>query len=287
MCWRRPGPLRQGAVMTFSVIAHDPVAGLTGVAVASCVLAVGARVPAARRGVGVAVGQAASELWHSQAALDLLARGAAPSEAVASVAALPDAASRQLAVVDAAGRVAAWTGEGCRESAGHWTGDRVSVQGNTLADGGVIEALADGWSTAAELPLPERLLAALTAGDEAGGDRRGRQSAALLVVGDEEPVDLRVDDSRTPVADLVRLLTVDRAHRMFREALTVDRAAAPEFAGRAALLMLRAAELAPDDELFACWGPTVVGDPAALPPGIRDRAVALASRVRWLAGMLG
>ncbi|WP_084701391.1 DUF1028 domain-containing protein, partial [Streptacidiphilus anmyonensis] len=206
--------------MTFSVIAHDPVSGTTGVAVASCVLAVGARVATARRGVGVAVGQASSPLWHRDAVLDLLARGAAPVEAVAAVAALPEADDRQLAVVDVGGRVAAWTGPGCAGEAGHRVGEHVCVLGNTLADG-ALDALWAGWAAASpRQPLAERLLAALAAGEAAGGDRRGRQSAALFVVGDgeDEPVDLRVDDAPAPAAELGRLLRVDRAHRLFREA---------------------------------------------------------------------
>ncbi|WP_052434549.1 DUF1028 domain-containing protein [Streptacidiphilus melanogenes] len=241
--------------MTFSVIAHDPVSGWTGVAVASCVLAVGARVATARRGVGVAVGQASSPLWHREAVLDLLARGAAPKEAVAAVAALPDADDRQLAVVDASGRVAAWTGPGCDGEAGHRLGEHVSVQGNTLADG-VVDALWAGWTVNPAEPLAERLLAALAAGEAAGGDRRGRQSAALFVVGGDEPVDLRVDDAEAPVAELGRLLTVDRAHRLFREAYGCWRKGD---AGEAVPLLRRAQELAPGDGLIAAWAPRILG----------------------------
>ncbi|WP_084728976.1 DUF1028 domain-containing protein [Streptacidiphilus neutrinimicus] len=242
--------------MTFSVIAHDPATGTTGVAVASCVLAVGARVAAARRGVGAAVGQASSPLWHRDAALDLLLRGAAPDDAVAAVAALPEADDRQLAVVDVRGRVAAWTGPGCDGEAGHRVGEHVSVQGNTLS-GGVLDALWAGWYAAAPgLPLAERLLAALAAGDAAGGDRRGRQSAALFVVGDDEPVDLRVDDARAPVAELGRLLAVDRAHRLFREAYGHYREGE---AAEAVPLLRRAQELAPGDGLIATWAPRILG----------------------------
>jgi len=268
--------------MTFSVIGHDPATGLTGVAVASCVLAVGARVPAARRNVGVAVGQASSQFWHPDAALDLLAYGSTPADAVAAVAALPKSSSRQFAVIDHTGRAAAWTGAECSDSAGHWIGEHVSIQGNTLAGPDVIEAMTEGWLGGAELPLAERLLAALAAGDEAGGDLRGRQSAAMLVVGDDEPVNIRVDDSRTPLPDLAHLLVVDRAHRVFRDAVRIDKSESPESAERAARLMLRAAELAPDDQLLVYWAPMVLGDPADMAPEVLKQVVDLAQRVPWL-----
>lgn len=112
--------------MTFSALGHDPASGLTGVAVASCVLAIGARVPVGRRGVGVAVG-------------------------------------RQGAVIDCEGRVAVRAGADCNDEAGHWSGEHVSVQGNTLASGGVVEAFAEGWRQASGQPLAERPLAALAA----------------------------------------------------------------------------------------------------------------------------
>ncbi|RMI41854.1 DUF1028 domain-containing protein [Streptomyces triticirhizae] len=279
--------------MTFSVVGHDPDSGLVGVAVASCVLAIGARAPVARRGVGVAVAQAASSLWHAEAALELVARGAEPADAVAALAALPDAPGRQLAVTDHAGRVASWTGDACTASAGHRIGERederVAVQGNTLASDDVVPALAEGWRRSAELPLPERLLAALTAGDEAGGDARGRQSAALLVVGEheDEPVNLRVDDSRAPLPELARLLAVDRAHRDLREAVGLHRAEGEAAAERIARLLLRAAERAPDDQLIAHWGPRLLTEPARLSHELRDQAAGLAPRVTWVAGLLG
>ncbi|MFR9722184.1 DUF1028 domain-containing protein [Streptomyces sp. MS19] len=272
--------------MTFSLIGHDPAGGLTGVAVASCVLAIGARAPVARSGVGVAVGQAASDFRHPRAALDLLERGASPDEAVAALRALPDAAVRQLAVVDTTGRTAAWTGGECADSAADMAVEHATAQGNTLAGPDIVPALVRGWRAAAGLPLPERLLAALRAGDEAGGDRRGRQSAALLVVGDDEPVDLRVDDSRAPLADLARLLDVDRAHRHLRDAVLLHRAASTaDSRERAAGLMVRAAALAPDDPLLAEWGPRIVGTTGALPAPDRARAAALAERVAWIAAL--
>ncbi|WP_052851249.1 DUF1028 domain-containing protein [Streptomyces avicenniae] len=272
--------------MTYSILGHDPDSGLTGVAVASCVLAVGSRAPVARRGVGVAVGQAASDFWHPGAALDLLERGVHPDDAVAALRALPDAATRQLAVIDTAGRTAAWTGPECIGSAAHLTDVHATVQGNMLAGPGVVPALADAWRESAGSPLAQRLLTALRAGEEAGGDRRGRQSAALLVVGDDEPVNLRVDDSRTPLADLARLLDVDRAHRHLRAAFGLHSApGAADSRDSAAGLMLRAAALAPDDPLLAHWGPRIVGSAGGLSPENRERAADLAARVAWIAAL--
>lgn len=275
--------------MTFSVLGHDPESGLTGVAVASCVLAVGSRVPAALPGVGVAVGQASAEFFHREALLDLVRRGAGglgvtgPAEAVAAVAALPSAEHRQHAVMDVSGRAAAWTGGSCDGAAGHLVGDHVSVQGNTLVPG-TVEALADGWHTAAGLPLPERLLAALTAGQRAGGDARGQQSAALLVIGDAEPVDLRVDESRMPLVELARLLDVDRAHRSLRTAIDAAKAGDRE---RAVAVARAGLDRAPGDPLLTFWTAAMSGALAALSPEDRARVRDAAARYDWLGALLG
>jgi len=104
----------------------------------------------------------------------------------------------------------------------------------------------------------------------------------MLVVGDDEPVNIRVDDSRTPLPDLAHLLVVDRAHRVFRDAVRIDKSESPESAERAARLMLRAAELAPDDQLLVYWAPMVLGDPADMAPEVLKQVVDLAQRVPWL-----
>jgi len=195
---------------------------LYGVAVASRFLAAGALVPAAEALVGAVATQAHANLAYRAQALALLRTGVTAGDAVAGlVAADPGRDDRQLAVVGATGDGATWTGPRCHPWAGGQAGDGWAAQGNILTGPQVIDALRDAWLARDDLPFPQRLLAALTAGDAAGGDRRGRQSAAMLVVqrhggyagtGDEL-VDLRVDDHVDPVAELRRLLGIH--HMLF------------------------------------------------------------------------
>jgi uncharacterized Ntn-hydrolase superfamily protein len=205
--------------VTFSVLGRDPVTGELGIAVASCILAVGRVVPSVRPGVGVVAVQARSRRGLGHSLLTGLADGAAPAELVHRAAHAAEDADRQIAVLDARGRLAADTGQGSFPVSGHLIGDDVSVQGNMLASEDVLPAMARGFTTAGG-DLADRLLAALAAGQEAGGDLRGRQSAALLVVSDQPPTedddgvrtDLRVDDSGDPVAQLRMLRNLQRAY---------------------------------------------------------------------------
>ncbi len=205
--------------MTFSVLGRDPATGDLGIAVASCILAVGRVVPSARPGVGVVAVQARSRRGLGHSLLTGLAGGAVPAELVRRAAHAAEDADRQIAVLDAHGRLAADTGQGSFPVSGHVLGDDVSVQGNMLASDEVLPAMAHAFAAAVG-ELPDRLLAALTAGQEAGGDLRGRQSAALLVVSGAPPteeddgvrMDLRVDDSGDPVAQLRMLRNLQRAY---------------------------------------------------------------------------
>jgi uncharacterized Ntn-hydrolase superfamily protein len=205
--------------VTFSVLARDAATGELGVAVASCILAVGRAVPSARAGVGVVAVQARSRRGLGHSLLTGLAEGAAPAVLVHRAAHAAEDAERQIAVLDVGGTVAADTGPGSFPVAGHVTGDGFSVQGNMLASEDVLPAMAQAFATA-QGDLPDRLLAGLTAGQDAGGDLRGRQSAALLVVSgqpatDEDDgvrMDLRVDDSGDPVAQLRMLRNLQRAY---------------------------------------------------------------------------
>ena len=205
--------------MTFSVVARDALSGELGIAVSSCILAVGRAVPCARPGVGVVAVQARSRRGLGNRLLTGLADGAAPAELVRRAAHAAEDADRQIAVLDATGRVAADTGQGSFPVSGHLLGDGFSVQGNMLGSTDVLPAMSQAF-TAASGGLADRLLASLTAGQDAGGDLRGRQSAALLVVSGE-PVtdeddgvrmDLRVDDSGDPVAQLRMLRNLQRAY---------------------------------------------------------------------------
>ncbi|HVX42694.1 MAG TPA: DUF1028 domain-containing protein [Mycobacteriales bacterium] len=206
--------------MTFSIVAHDPVTNQLGVAIATCALAAGRAVPWARAGVGAVATQAQTNRMYGARGLELLADGVPPREALDRLLADdPRPAQRQVAIVDAQGHVAAWTGGYCLSACGHVTGRGFSAQGNTVASRSVVPSMAEAFSDSSG-PLGERLLAALVAAEEAGGDIRGRQSAALLVVDAEPtdepwngvPIDLRVDDHADPIGELGRLLTLQRAH---------------------------------------------------------------------------
>ncbi|MFR9794560.1 DUF1028 domain-containing protein [Streptomyces sp. MS06] len=201
--------------MTFSIVARSGSA--FGVAVASKFLAVGAVVPAVAAGAGAVATQAAANLRYRPQGLALLRTGVQPADAVAGlVAADPDRGHRQLGIVGREGPGATYTGEECMDWAGGTAGDGYAVQGNILTGPEVIDAMEAAWLSSPEAPFERRLLAALAAGDGAGGDRRGRQSAALYVAspgagyggGSDVACDLRVDDHPDPVGELGRLLDV-------------------------------------------------------------------------------
>ena len=205
--------------MTFSIVAYDPEKGDLGVAVASKFIAVGSLVPWARPGVGAVATQAWANVRFGPVILLLLENGYSPQRAVEAVLATdPKKEHRQLGVVSATGEAYAFTGKKCIPYAGHIVGDGYTVQGNILAGEEVLEAMARAYETTRG-ELVDKLLAALKAGDRAGGDKRGRQSAAILVLrkcggygGCEEGVDvyvdLRVDDHPDPVAELERLFKI-------------------------------------------------------------------------------
>ena len=206
--------------MTFSVIARDDVTGDLGIAVSSCILAVGRVVPSVRPGVGVVAVQARSRRGLGGTLLAGLAEGSSPADLVRRAAHAAEDVDRQIAVLDAGGQVAADTGRGSLPVTGHLVGEGFSVQGNMLASADVLPAMSQAFTAAGGAPLADRLLAALTAGQDAGGDLRGRQSAALQVVSgspattDDDGVrlDLRVDDSGDPVAQLRMLRNLQRAY---------------------------------------------------------------------------
>ena len=204
--------------MTFSIVALDAATGDLGVAVASKFLAVGSVVPWASAGAGAVATQALANVRYGPDGLTALAGGEAAASVVATLtAADPGAPERQLGIVDALGGAASHTGSGCLPWAGGRTGVGYAVQGNILTGPEVVDAIVETFLETSG-PLPDRLLDALLAGDRAGGDRRGRQSAALLVVragggygeGDDRWIDLRVDDHPDPVPELIRLRGVWR-----------------------------------------------------------------------------
>ena len=203
----------RGIVATFSIVAFDPKTDSLGVAVQSKFLAVGSVVPWARAGVGAVATQAMANYNYGPHGLELMALGKTAEETVEGlISADEDREHRQVGVVDARGRAATFTGSECFEWAGGVTGEDYAAQGNILVGGETVEAMASTYEET-EGDLAARLLSALDAGQAAGGDSRGKQSAALLVVregggygGDNDRVvDLRVDDHPDPIEELIRI----------------------------------------------------------------------------------
>jgi uncharacterized Ntn-hydrolase superfamily protein len=239
---------------TFSIVAADLEAGEVGCAVQSKYFSVGSVVPWATAGIGAVATQAAVVAVYGRRALEELARGASPDKALARV--LDGDArreTRQLGVVAADGRAAAFTGRECVDWAGHRVGAGFAVQGNILTGEAVVAEMERAYEETVG-PLVERLLAALEAGQAAGGDKRGQQSAAVVVervgarsesrAGVDRICDLRVEDHSEPIAELRRLVSIwtpweaaRRAYRLSEEGRHAE----------AANAMLRALERSPDD----------------------------------------
>ena len=206
-------------VATFSVVAADPRTGELGVAVQSRFLAVGAVVPWARAGVGAVATQSLANTTYGPEGLKLLAAGKSPGDVVKTLTEQdPARAVRQLGVVSADGRAATFTGAECNAWAGGRLGKNFAVQGNILAGEAVVEAMAASLEKSEGGKLAQRLIDALAAGQAAGGDKRGMQSAALLVVREgwgyaglnDRYRDLRVDDHPAPITELQRLYDLDK-----------------------------------------------------------------------------
>ena len=193
--------------MTWSILARDDH-GRFGVAIASRFFAVGALCVHIRRGVGALSTQALMNPLYGPAGIALLGDGRTAAEVVETlINADAGSAQRQLHVLPASGLAAAHTGSGCIEWCGHLLFDDFSVAGNMLAGPQVIAATAQAYVEARSLPMAERLLAAMAAGEAAGGDKRGKQAAALRIQDDEDypELDLRVDDHEEPIIELQRL----------------------------------------------------------------------------------
>ncbi|MFC6753143.1 DUF1028 domain-containing protein [Halorubrum tibetense] len=199
--------------MTFSIVAHDPETEAVGVAVQSKFVSVGSVVPFAAADAGAIATQSFANVAYGPDGLDLLREGYTAAEAIdALVEDDEEAASRQVGVVGADGSIAAYTGDDCLDVAGDQQGETYTVQGNILENEATLTAMAEAYESE-DGDLPERLLAALFAGDEAGGDSRGKQSAALYVAKpdggydgrNDRWIDVRVDDHEDPIAELERV----------------------------------------------------------------------------------
>jgi len=199
--------------MTWSIIARDPSTGQFGIAVATRFFAVGARVPHIAAGIGGIATQALSNPYYGIDGVRLLREGRQPRDIVETlIAADAGRESRQLHILDAGGRIACHTGSECVDWCGHIEGSGFSLAGNMLAGAGVLDDTAQAYLAGKNLPFAQRLIAAMRSGEAAGGDKRGKQSAALLIYGEEEwsLLDLRVDDHTDPLAELERLEQVSR-----------------------------------------------------------------------------
>jgi uncharacterized Ntn-hydrolase superfamily protein len=247
--------------MTYSIVARDPATGELGVAVQTRWPFVGETVPWAEPGVGAVATQSFAEKRYGPLGLERMRAGASAPDALAALLAEDDDREvRQVGMVDGHGRSASFTGSRCVFAAGHITSDDVAIQANMMERPTVWPAMADAFARASG-DLADRLVAALRAAETEGGDVRGRQSAALVVVPADGPAwarrfEVRVDDHPAPLDELERLLGLARAYEAF------DRADAPlqvgDFAAAAAA-MDEAYALAPDDDQIALWTALVVG----------------------------
>jgi uncharacterized Ntn-hydrolase superfamily protein len=272
--------------MTYSIVARDESTGELGVGVQTCFLAVGSIAPWARPGVGAVATQAFAELAYGQRCLDALDAGRPPTDALAEArAADPMAELRQVGVVAANGDVAAMTGELCVDHAGHVIGDGFTTQANMVGSPEVWGAMAAAYESSTGA-LARRLLAALEAGEAAGGDARGRMSAALLVVEGRPPdhpgggtvVDLRIDRSEDPIGELARLLDAADAFADY------DRATDQLFAGDAAASLDsidRALEALPGEENFRLIRAGALLASGATDEGLAELRALVADRPTW------
>ena len=235
---------------TFSIVAFDPAANELGVAVESKFLAVGSAVPWVEAGVGAIATQSWANTSYGPRGLDLLRKGATPQEAInALIADDEHADERQVGIVDAHGRSATYTGAKCNDWAGGTNGLDFSAQGNILAAPAVVDSMVQAFEQT-KGHLADRLVAALRAGQAAGGDKRGQQSAALYVAKpkggysgfNDRYVDLRVDDHSRPIEELARILEVHKLYNfkpLPHEIMTIDDALGTEIA----FLLVKVGEL--------------------------------------------
>jgi uncharacterized Ntn-hydrolase superfamily protein len=269
-------------VATFSIVAADPAAGEVGIAVASRFFAVGAVVPYGSGGVGAVATQAYANTTFGPRGLELLARGASPEEIAGILLRTDDgAARRQFGIVSADGRSFSYTGAGCNAWAGGRSGPNYAVQGNILAGEQVVVSMEKAFLET-KGTLADRMYAALTAGEAAGGDSRGKQSAAIIVMkpgagyggGDDRAIDIRVDDHPEPFVELGRLLDYAQMNYAWSAAWTLFMEKKP---AEALPFMERTAKLAPDT-------PEVIYDLAVIRAAAGDKAGALDALASALKG---
>jgi uncharacterized Ntn-hydrolase superfamily protein len=273
--------------MTYSIVARDPETGRFGVAVQSHYLGVGWVVPWLEAGVGAVATQASVNVAFGPIGLELLRAGRSAEEVVAALVAADDQPQiRQVGVVDAQGRAAAHTGAECIPAAGHVVRDGYTVQGNLLQADSCWPAMADAYAAALAdgQPFVERLLLALEAAEEQGGDVRGRQSAAIMVVDGElhtaawrgRLLDMRIEDHPDPVPELRRIVTLSLAYDLLNDegdAARAGRSAEDRYA--------EARRLAPEAYELVFWRGVELAAAGDLDAARREMAVAVAADPRW------
>lgn len=273
--------------MTYSIVARDKDTGEFGVAVQSHYFQVGPVVPWARSGIGAVATQSQVNVSFGPLGLDLMQAGHTAEQALkALLAGDPGAENRQVALVDAAGNVAAHTGPKCIPAAGHRTGDGFSCQANLMEKDTVWDAMFAAY-TSTHAPLAERMMAALEAAEAEGGDIRGKQSAAMLVVSgtptgrswEERVIDLRVEDAADPLAELRRLLRVKRAYMTNTDADRLEEAGDKEAARHKRVEGLR---LAPEMVELKFWTGVGLAEEGDLDGGCKLMADAVRKDKRWI-----
>jgi uncharacterized Ntn-hydrolase superfamily protein len=251
--------------VTFSIVARDPATGLMGVATQTQALAVGASVPWAVPGYGVIATQSMGEPMYGELGLDLLRNGLTATEVLVALRTIDERPERrQVAMVDVSGDLAVYTGDDCVDAAGHRIGDGCAALANMVAGPDVWNAMVDRYE-ATEGPLTYRLLAALRAGEDAGGDIRGHRSAAILVVRRERTgrpwpdqlYNLRVDGDPDPLTRLGDL--VDRSIRYHRVVEAFEQALDGDAAGAAAILDENRLAISDDEPDLMVWRAVVLG----------------------------
>jgi len=273
--------------LTYSIVARDKETGQLGVAVQSHYFQVGPVVPWALAGVGAVATQSMVNISFGPLGVEYMRLGYTAEQALkALLAGDSQPESRQVALVDASGGVAVHTGPRCIPAAGHRAGDGFSCQANLMEKDTVWDAMHDAYRST-DAPLAERMMAALDAAEAEGGDIRGRQSAAMLVVTgqptgrswEDRIIDLRVEDAPDPLAELRRLLRVKRAYMTLSDADKLEEA--KDLAGANAM-RLEATKLAPEMVEVQFWTGLSLAEAGELDEGCRLMARAVAKDRRWI-----
>jgi uncharacterized Ntn-hydrolase superfamily protein len=274
--------------LTYSIVARDPRTGELGVAVQSHYFSVGSVVTWARSGVGAIATQSMAEVSYGPMGLDLMASGKSASEALGALLKVDQRSdTRQVAMVDSQGNIGVHTGSRCIDFAGHVEGDQFSCQANLMSNDTIWGAMEREYKKSTDLDLPERLVATLEAAEAAGGDARGKQSAALLIVSPKsysnlwmgKVMELRVEDSPEPLPELKRLVRVRRAYDWVDRGDDLLGLGKIEDSLRA---YKKAEELSPGNEEIRFWvAVTLMGSGATQDQGMQIVQEIFAQNPRW------